>query len=82
VAGVLNYFCSGKATVHFVFRYYLKKGKIFSGKSIGCKIWFLIFSELLSKTGLSLRKILRDIKNVRRSSYKVAGLFLSYFNQT
>jgi len=64
--------------VPYFFSCYLIKGTIFGRKVFECKIYVLIFFQLLSETYLILRRIQRDIMNGLRSLSKVSVVLVRF----
>jgi hypothetical protein len=65
--------------LHRMFRYYLITSKIFGEKVFGHKMYKIVFSIILFKTFLVLRRIQWDIDtNVTTSSCKVPVIFFGF----
>jgi len=70
----------GLVRLYNIFRQYLIKGTIFEKKIfVGHKMYFSIFSTILSEIFFILRKIKRDtIKDIRRSLCKVPAVLVRF----
>jgi hypothetical protein len=76
-------YCLRPLWLHHIYRHYLINGTIFGKKSLNIKCVFWFSLQLLFETFLILRRNQRDVViNVKRSSCKVPGFFLSEFNET